>query len=133
LCPCLQLHSTTDMWNPHVMVIFNLENLYAQACGSGRRTSGTGRRALVAGHCPFRVASPMLTVGGTSCPLDGACRGQAPPPPSRPPGSRSRSRPHPVAGVCPTPRSAGRPFYCQALCRTGEARSCWTPPCAEEA
>jgi hypothetical protein len=37
LCPCLQLHSTTDMWNPHVMVIFNLENLYAQACGSGRR------------------------------------------------------------------------------------------------
>jgi hypothetical protein len=26
-CPCLQLPSTTDMWDPHVRVIFNLENL----------------------------------------------------------------------------------------------------------
>jgi hypothetical protein len=26
LCPCLQLHSTTDMWDPHVRVIFNLKH-----------------------------------------------------------------------------------------------------------
>jgi hypothetical protein len=26
LCPCLQLHSTTDMWDSHVRVIFNLKH-----------------------------------------------------------------------------------------------------------
>jgi hypothetical protein len=39
----------------------------AAAISWGRRTSGTGRRAPVAGRRPFRVASPVLVVGRTSC------------------------------------------------------------------
>jgi hypothetical protein len=44
-CPCLQLPSSTNMWGPHVSVIFNLK-LEADAYRSGHRPISCARRPL---------------------------------------------------------------------------------------
>jgi hypothetical protein len=138
LCPCLQLHSTIVMWNPHVRAIFNLENLYAQACRSGRR------HLLGSAH----VGDWATRASGWSPPfprgLAGARRGTdvVPPWPAHAVGGRRRPQAGRLAvghgrdlisrGWCaPHPSAGRRPFLCPALHRTREARSHRSLPCTE--
>jgi hypothetical protein len=62
-CPCLQLPSSTDMWDPHVSVVFNLKPK-AGACMSGHRPISCARRPSPGPMRPLPVVAAALAPSG---------------------------------------------------------------------